>query len=459
MSSLFLYPSHPNHLDDEIVALSLQLEEINYRNEISKSKYSTDKVPDLEIAYASFLSDLETQLAFLKDVKLAHSIATAVDADAKVLSEISQEEVRAQEDRRVALQMSADDPDLEAPPPYTEEVRNEFLEDEIARRFAELLSVSESFEYEPESHAGPSTPYAQRQASALKTLSEEKLECCSCRGDFRLNDTTKLECKHMYCNTCLKRVIMRGVLEKDLNLLPPRCCGNHIPFSVIARHLSEEEIEMFQNAEVEKATVDKTYCSGSDCGTFIAPVRIKGRKATCQQCQHETCAMCKNSFHDYDCPEDPDIQPTLDLAQTLHWRRCFSCRALVSLDMGCNHMRCRCGAEFCYSCGAQWKSKGRKCGCPLWLEENLIQRAEQVVDRRMPDLAPAQRNHHVLQVQEDLRDVDDCDHVSRRKFTQVEGGGRAGFRCEMCNDRHWKFILQCKRCELRLCMDCRRNRV
>jgi hypothetical protein len=29
----------------------------------------------------------------------------------------------------------------------------------------------------------------------------------------------------------------------------------------------------------------------------------------------------------------------------------------------------------------------------------------------------------------------------------------------MCEDRHWKFILQCRRCHLRVCQDCRMHRV
>ena len=32
----------------------------------------------------------------------------------------------------------------------------------------------------------------------------------------------------------------------------------------------------------------------------------------------------------------------------------------------------RCGHEFCYSCGAEWKNKQRTCSCPIWDEENII---------------------------------------------------------------------------------------
>lgn len=31
------------------------------------------------------------------------------------------------------------------------------------------------------------------------------------------------------------------------------------------------------------------------------------------------------------------------------------CRALVELAHGCNHITCKCGAEWCYKCGALWR--------------------------------------------------------------------------------------------------------
>lgn len=32
---------------------------------------------------------------------------------------------------------------------------------------------------------------------------------------------------------------------------------------------------------------------------------------------------------------------------------------------------CRCGYEFCYTCGAEWKNKKATCSCPLWDEDNI----------------------------------------------------------------------------------------
>jgi hypothetical protein len=338
--SAFIQPSHPNNLDDEIAALTLQLKEIKYLNETSKKgKYPVDKIPDLEVAYANYLAEIETHLGFLKDVKLAHSIANAVDTDARLIAEMSQQEAQAQDDRRYARQISTDHPlEYEAPPPYTEEIRKDFIEDEIVRRLAAIMTTDDSTYEEVAVEAGPSVPYAQRQAKALGQLSREQFECCACRDDFRLASVTKLECGHIYCSECLKRVIMRATVEKDLVYMPPRCCGTPIIRSLVVSSLTTQELEDFENTEIEKDTREKTYCSNHDCGRFIASRHIKASEATCPRCKHKTCIMCKNHYHKDDCPADSDLQTTLELGQAQHWQRCFSCRALVEIDWGCNHM-------------------------------------------------------------------------------------------------------------------------
>ncbi|KAF2012079.1 hypothetical protein BU24DRAFT_425917 [Aaosphaeria arxii CBS 175.79] len=87
------------------------------------------------------------------------------------------------EDRGVALRMSKDDPDLEAPPPYTEDIRNEYLEDEVLRRLKLLLLSDETSYDDNESEIGPSAPYTQRQAEALGKVSHQNFECCACLSE------------------------------------------------------------------------------------------------------------------------------------------------------------------------------------------------------------------------------------------------------------------------------------
>ena len=227
-------------------------------------------------------------MQLLNDFKLAHSIAIAVDSDAQAIAELWQAETQAEEDRQVAVRMGDGDLDLETPSPCTEEAHKSFMEEEAVRCSADLLSSNEAFDYNVTAVAGPSQPYAHRQADALGKLARETFQCIPCTDSFRRAGVTQLHCSHAYCSTCLKEVIMRGVIDHDLALIPPRCCGKPLAHEIIVNTLNDEEMEDFQNAGIERNTRDKTYCSNMKCGKFIAPINIVADNATCPRCKSKT---------------------------------------------------------------------------------------------------------------------------------------------------------------------------
>lgn len=67
----------------------------------------------------------------------------------------------------------------------------------------------------------------------------------------------------------------------------------------------------------------------------------------------------------------------LRMAQQQSWKRCpaAGCGHIVERTEGCNHMRCRCGVDFCYACGSAYKDNKPTadnvhgtpaCNCPLF---------------------------------------------------------------------------------------------
>ncbi|KAK5711676.1 hypothetical protein LTR17_018257 [Elasticomyces elasticus] len=325
------------YLDDEITAWTAQLEEINEREDSKKGKYSLSSIPHLEVAYTVFLSEIHDHLQVLSDARLAHRFASAIDLDGEVLTELSQLEAQAREDRRIAVQMSCVDPELETPPPYTDQVREGFIKDEHTRWLDPLVSSPDDTHHEAVI-AGPSERFAHHRANTVGKLASVAFQCAACTETFGWADLTQLQCEHAYCGTCLKAFMLRGVKEHDLALFPPRCCGKPLPHAIIANSLSDKEMEDFQGAQVERDTKDKTYCSNAECGQFIDSRHITAANATCPRCESHTCVMCKSSFHENDCPADPDFRAVLELGSENEWQRCFSCRSLVAIQWGCNHM-------------------------------------------------------------------------------------------------------------------------
>jgi hypothetical protein len=91
-------------LDDEITALSLQLEDLDYLSHDEKDPVAHSK--DFDEARATYRAELEHRLSILQDRKHAQRIARAIIADSPAIAYLLIQDRQARQDRNVALQMS-----------------------------------------------------------------------------------------------------------------------------------------------------------------------------------------------------------------------------------------------------------------------------------------------------------------------------------------------------------------
>lgn len=329
-----------NASDAEIEALAFQLEEIHCYRETSKGKHAAGNPPDSDVAFAILEREVQAHMTFLGDVKLAHSVAHAIEVDSPIISDLMQQDVQTQQDRQLALQLDTEDQPhdanvhladrIQSPSPAPSQ-QSSLIHDLLLESTSTMSEAVEEDEI-----AGPSMTYLERQQETLGRLSIKKTECCTCLDRFRPIDVVRLACGDTYCKNCLKEVFTRA--STDLTRFPPRCHREAIPLRLVESNLSSEELDDFHLAEIEFITTDKTYCTNIECGKFIPPERIHAGKADCSRCSTLTCSLCKNTFHTDDCPADPDLAATLTLAEREGWRRCSSCRTMVEHNKGCWHM-------------------------------------------------------------------------------------------------------------------------
>ncbi|RMY31078.1 hypothetical protein D0865_15096 [Hortaea werneckii] len=212
------------------------------------------------------------------------------------------------------------------------------------------------------------------------------VECLTCASDdVPYSSSAKLACGHRMCHECLKRVFEMSV--KDPAHMPPRCCtDDHIPLKHVDKLFDLRFKTHWNRKYQEYHTKNRIYCPAPKCGEWIKPSHIhkdkEGKKyAACPRCKLKVCTLCNNKAHkSRDCPKDPEIVKLVEQAKEKGWQRCYNCSSLVELKEGCNHMTCRCMAQFCMICGSKWKT----CECP-WFNYTSLPNPDRLNDMRVPE--------------------------------------------------------------------------
>ncbi|EPS37404.1 hypothetical protein H072_8916 [Dactylellina haptotyla CBS 200.50] len=245
-----------------------------------------------------------------------------------------------------------------------------FLYDEY-REQAGTKGLIEKFKFElqaPDLSTAAGKIYARACEPYFKAPGTTKRECVSCTDMFPVTEIITLDCNHKYCETCLSFMVLTASQQEST--MPPKCCGTRVRPALIKKVLktNDDKIKFSRKIiEYDTSVEKRLFCPKKKCGAFIPYHPRKDQHhpliGTCQKCGTRACRICKGKAHkpNEDCPEDLGLNAVIDLSKATGWKRCYRCRAMIELNYGCNHMTCRCGAEFCYICGNPWSFEY---GCP-----------------------------------------------------------------------------------------------
>ncbi|KAF9251956.1 hypothetical protein DTO013E5_1021 [Penicillium roqueforti] len=400
---------------DKRMILRLLLEDLDDLENRQKGKQGTGKETDLEIAISCLREDIRAMQTSIDDEILALSTSTAIATDQKILASLLREERLANQDHQFALALNKGTANR------TNALANDIVssdddDDAVSIVMGDLMgrmSVSGR-----SSNNGEGSSY-MRSSRGTNFMSE----CASCLTKVE-SIVFKGACGHEFCLDCVRQMFLGAI--RDEELYPPRCCGNVIPPGVALRILNYEELRNFSERALEWTAKDRLYCAEPTCSKFIPPFAIRDEHGTCPECHQRTHVPCRSLAHPrVDCPMDETLHAVLEIADSQNWKRCFNCRTMVELHVGCNHITCRCGREFCYVCGLVWKT----CECPLWHEDRL----EEVANRAVHEEVPANANNQVRQIAfnrivDGLQQHEDngCEHHRNSQWVfQVAGFGLA----------------------------------
>ncbi|XP_038889081.1 probable E3 ubiquitin-protein ligase RNF144A-A [Benincasa hispida] len=195
-------------------------------------------------------------------------------------------------------------------------------------------------------------------------------------------------CSHTFCTDCISKYIAAKLEDSMAVKCPQPKCGTLLEPEMCRSFIPKEVLERWGDALFEAMILKwkRLNCPFKDCS---APMIYEGDEkgvtaVECLNCWRLFCAQCKVGWHgDMECREFEKVRKentedmmTMKLADEKKWKKCPNCKVYVEKTVGCVHIICRCGTQFCYSCGAKW---GGGHACPNSAYEHSMMEAEYVV--------------------------------------------------------------------------------
>ena len=229
-------------------------------------------------------------------------------------------------------------------------------------------------------------PRPQQQVQDEDTDDEddggERKTCMICYDDVRASRMVDFafgacQCAGTACRGCVRRYLSMSIREGDV--FPLRCMmcnenphdlGDALPASfeadlacTVASIVRPDQFERFLRFRTLKATPGAVECP--NCGTIDVRKR-RSPKVTCSTCEHEYCAEHEDAHPNESCrsfrKRTRDSEGSSKRWKSKHAVKCPKCKVVTEKESGCNHMTCRCGANWCWLCGRAFKSTSRHYG-------------------------------------------------------------------------------------------------
>jgi len=187
---------------------------------------------------------------------------------------------------------------------------------------------------------------------------DEKATCPICYDE--VSHPEELGCGHIYCSGCLRNYLASAPETKTFPLVclgEETACKTPISLPLIRRFMTPQAFQALVEAAfrsyLDQHSQELKYCKTPDCQQIYRH-SPETRILQCPSCFSTICSTCDDEAHEgMTCDERRDQKNTLLQERLFNgWadqhgtNRCPQCRSVIEKNGGCNHMTCRCGAQF-----------------------------------------------------------------------------------------------------------------
>ena len=185
-------------------------------------------------------------------------------------------------------------------------------------------------------------------------------DCPICFEIATLSTSVSLKlCNHFFHKKCLQEYFITRINEKSFPIVCAMDgCGSLILESQIIEALDQIYKDKFYSFSlkhfIETHKNEVFCCPTPNCEYFSFQDKEK-KSFYCKKCAKAFCVECQGEWHDgMTCEEvkaeDENLKKFNEYVTVKGCQKCPSCQYFIEKNEGCDHMTCRCGKEFCYSC-------------------------------------------------------------------------------------------------------------
>lgn len=343
----------------------------------------------------------------------------------------------------------------------------------------------------------------QYPAARESQLFRQDIHTCSiCYEDQRGTQFLRLDCRHVFCTSCILEQSNIHIREGTLDALkcPQPGCNEPLAAHTLRQILEPETFDRWETLTLQRALdqmSDAAYCPR--CGT-LSLEDLSDNCADCPKCFFVFCTLCNEGRHPgVQCvsvetrlamlrrkAEGGGSAAVAELRKKEHemmslatieksTKPCPACGMAIQRSEGCNKMVCgNCNAFFCYKCGKQISGYDHyKAGvgeCVLFDEAEILRWEQRWRDEAGGHAAAAFRNDYLLEFEgNEGHENDDFggnnENINRRGRNRGGGGGGARVaplplsNCPSCGQPNYRFArnnhLHCWSCTRHFCAVCR----
>lgn len=173
-----------------------------------------------------------------------------------------------------------------------------------------------------------------------------------------------LPCKHFFCTDCYLNNFKEKIGNNGVYSI--KCmkfeCKEELNNDFIGKLLNgnnelyEKYLKFKKRNEIAK-NPNLVPCPSENCESY-AQKEENNQFVKCQK-GHKFCSLCKEKWHK---GKNCNIDEINSIIEDYHLKNCPSCGELTEKSLGCNHMKCKCGCDWCWFCKKPFKDENEHYG-------------------------------------------------------------------------------------------------